>query len=351
MLRERASPFARHTTSLRTVRTVLGVPYATAARFQPPTPVPFVDAGGSSQFGPAAPQDLESPLGSIVPGMKLRATDEHACLTVNVWSPAAEASAALPVLVWFHGGSFVIGASSQAVYDGALLAREQGVVVVSFNYRLGALGFLDARPIGGVANCGVRDAICALEWVRDHIASFGGDPGRVVAFGESAGGGLLLHALVSPAASGLLAGAIVQSGATFATLDETRAAEVVDALTDAAGLRATPGGLHTLPVVELITAQTRASGPLLGSVGMMPFHPMVDGDVVPELPAAAMARGAAAEVALVAGTTADEMRLFVNGDGAGPPRAKLARQRGALPLRRRADRVHRRRLLRRRARH
>ena len=102
------------------------------------------------------------------------------------------------MLVWFHGGSFVIGASSQPVYDGALLAAEQQVVVVSANYRLGAFGFLDARPFGGVANCGVRDAICALEWVRDNIAAFGGDPARVVAFGESAGGGLVLHALASP---------------------------------------------------------------------------------------------------------------------------------------------------------
>ena len=152
--------------------------------------------------------------------MKVRETDEDACLTLNVWAPATDEP--LPVLVWFHGGSFVIGSSSQPVYDGAFLASEQQVVVVSANYRLGALGFLDARSFGGVANCGVRDAICALEWVRDNIGAFGGDPTRVVAFGESGGGGLLLHALAAPAADGLLAGAIMQSGATFATLDTKR---------------------------------------------------------------------------------------------------------------------------------
>src|SRR5690242_7315312 len=151
--------------------------------------------------------------------MKVRETDEDGCLTLNVWAPEARDGEPLAVLVWFHGGSFVIGASSQPVYDGSLLADEQQVVVVSANYRLGAFGFLDARPFGGVANCGVRDAICALEWVRDNIATFGGDPSRVVAFGESAGGGLVLHALAAPAARGLLRGAIIQSGATFATLD------------------------------------------------------------------------------------------------------------------------------------
>src|SRR5689334_25312100 len=125
--------------------------------------------------------------------MGVSAYDEDACLTVSVWAP--DGADALPVLVWFHGGSFVIGPSSQPVYDGALLATEQDVVVVTANYRLGALGFLDARPLGGVANAGVLDAICALTWVRDNIASFGGDPARVTAFGESAGAGLLLHVL------------------------------------------------------------------------------------------------------------------------------------------------------------
>jgi len=235
------------------VRTSLGIPYATSARFAAPRPIAFAGPSvDSSHFGAAAPQQLDGPLGDIVPGMKVRDTDEDSCLTLNVWAPAADTP--LPVLVWFHGGSFVIGASSQPVYDGALLATEQQVVVVSANYRLGAFGFLDARRFGGVANCGVRDAVCALEWVRDHIAAFGGDPSRVVAFGESAGGGLLLHALASPSARGLLSGAIIQSGATAATLDEASAALVLEALVKEAGV-GEAAALRDLSADALVAAQ------------------------------------------------------------------------------------------------
>lgn len=303
------------------MRTSLGISYATATRFAAPQSVPFDPArADGSHFGPAAPQALDSPLGDIVPGMKVRDTDEDACLTLNVWAP--DATTPLPVLVWFHGGSFVIGASSQPVYDGARLSAEQQVVVVSVNYRLGAFGFLDARPFGGVANCGVRDAICALEWVRDHIASFGGDPTRVVAFGESAGAGLLLHALASPSARGLVSGAIVQSGATFATLDDQRAAVVVEALCTAAGV-SDGAALRGLSADALVAAQSKAQGALLQTIGMMPFHPMVDGEVVLARPAEAFAQGAAGNVALIAGTTADEMRLFVPPAEPPVPREKM----------------------------
>jgi para-nitrobenzyl esterase len=193
------------------------------------------------------------------------------------------------------------------------------------NYRLGALGFLDARPFGGLANCGVRDAICALEWVRDNIAGFGGDPARVVAFGESAGGGLVLHALAAPAARGLLSGAIVQSGATFATLDTERAAAVRAALVEEAGV-SEAAALRALSADDLVKAQSTAMVSLLGTVGMMPFHPMVDGDLLPAAPVDALASGIAGDVALVAGTTADEMRLFVDGSGEPPARERLVQR-------------------------
>ncbi len=309
---------------LHAVRTSLGIPYATATRFAAPQPIPF-DAGLADgiDFGPAAPQQLDGPLGDIVPGMKVRETDEAGCLTLNVWAPDSDAP--LPVLVWFHGGSFVIGASSQPVYDGAFLAADQDVVVVSLNYRIGAFGFLDARPFGGAANCGLRDAICALRWVHDNIATFGGDPGRVVAFGESAGGGLILHALASPAARGLLAGAIVQSGATFATLEEEKAAVVVEAVVKEAGVD-DANGLRRLSADALVAAQSAAMMSLFGTIGMMPFHPMVDADLVPARPADAFAQGAAADVTLIAGTTADEMRLFVDSSAAPEPRDKTVRR-------------------------
>jgi para-nitrobenzyl esterase len=287
----------------------LGIPYARSDRFGPPELVPFDAAGTYDAFGPAAPQPLDSPLGEIVPGMRVVETDEAVCLTLNVWAPDSGDSGR-PVLVWFHGGSFVIGAASQPVYDGALLASEQNVIVVTVNYRVGVLGFLDARSAGGVANCGVRDALCALEWVRKNIANFGGDPARVVAFGESAGGGLLLHALASGRARGLIAGAIVQSGATSATFDDERAKLVAGEVCTQAGVAAVDE-LVALPVDAIIDAQGRAMGPLLPIVGFMPYHPMVDDDLLTERPADALAGGAAEGIALILGTTADEMRLFM----------------------------------------
>jgi para-nitrobenzyl esterase len=195
-------------------------------------------------------------------------------------------------------------------------------VLVSCNYRLGALGFLDTRERGGVANCGLRDAIAALEWVRDNIAAFGGNADQVTTFGESAGGGIVLHLCASPAARGLLRGAIVQSGATFNTLDDTRAALVLDALVTELG-RAGPAALADVPTDELVRAQAASAMALLPTVGMMPFHPMVDADVLPELPVDALASGAAAGVPIMIGTTTDEMRLFL--DVSGPPieRSKL----------------------------
>jgi para-nitrobenzyl esterase len=243
-------------------------------------------------------------------------------LTLNIWTPDSNASAAKPVLVWFPGGAFTTGASSQPVYDGARFCAEQDVVIVTCNYRLGALGFLDGREAGGVANCGLRDAIAAIEWVRDNIVAFGGDPARVTVFGESAGGGIALHLCASPLARGLFAGAIVQSGATFNTLDEARAGLVLQALRSELELDHAKQ-LIDVPVDELLRAQLVAAGALLGTVGMMPFHPMVDGDVLPAAPVDALQSGAAAGTPLVLGTTTDEMRLFLDLSGAPPERERL----------------------------
>jgi para-nitrobenzyl esterase len=302
----------------------LGIPYARSVRFAAPEPVSFDADASYDAFGPSAPQPLESPLGEIVPGMRVSRTDEDGCLTLNVWAPEG-GDEPWPVLVWFHGGSFVIGGSSQPVYDGALLAAEQNVVVVSANYRIGALGFLDARSAGGVANCGVRDALCALAWVQENIARFGGDPDRIVAFGESAGGGLLLHVLASGRARGLLRGAIVQSGATFSTFDDERAKLTADEVCQQAGVAAVDG-LRALPVEAIVDAQAGSMGPLLPLVGFMPFHPMVDGDVLTERPADALAAGAAGDIAVIVGTTADEMRLFTPPATEPPARERIVKR-------------------------
>jgi para-nitrobenzyl esterase len=308
----------------RQVRAFRGVSYATAARFASPARVTsWTGTRDATAFGPAAPQPVGGLLDGLVPGSFRGSTDEHACLTLNVWTPADE-SRALPVLVWFPGGAFTIGATSQPVYDGARFCAEQDVVLVTCNYRLGALGFLDTRDAGGVANCGLRDAVAALEWVRDNIEAFGGDPERVTVFGESAGGGMVLHLSASPRARGLFRGAIVQSGATFNTLDENGAARVRDALLAELSLPDT--SLADVPVAALLAAQSASAMALLSSVGMMPYHPMVDGEVLTAAPAAALAAGSAADIPMVIGTTTDEMRLFVDVSGPPPERAKLCRR-------------------------
>jgi para-nitrobenzyl esterase len=306
-----------------TVHAFRGVQYANASRFQAPVSVTsWTGTRDATTFSPAAPQPIGGPLDGLVPGGFNGPTDEHACLTLNVWTPDLGADASKPVLVWFPGGAFTTGAASQPVYDGARFCAEQDAVIVTCNYRLGALGFLDMRAAGGVANCGLRDAIAALEWVRDNIAVFGGDPEHVAIFGESAGGGIVLHIAATPSARSLYRGAIVQSGATFNTLDDARAALVLEALLSELGLEDAKR-LVDVPVHELLRAQATAQGTLLPTVGMMPFHPMVDDDLLPRPPAEALAVGSAAQRSLVIGTTTDEMRLFLDLSGEPPTRDRL----------------------------
>jgi para-nitrobenzyl esterase len=298
----------------------LGIPYASAARFARPVIVPYAP-GSYPSFGPAAPQGRD-PFESI-PGTPVGATSED-CLTINIWAP--DDPAGLPVLFWVHGGSFIIGSSAQPVYDGARLAREQNVVVVSCNYRLGALGFLDTRSIGGdTVNLGLHDVLAALAWVQAHIAPFGGDPARVTVFGESAGGGVVVHLLASAQSRGMFRSAIVQSGVTDRTLSAATAAVVTDAVCNELGTR-NPDEMRALPVDAIVAAQQAALPALLQPVGMMPFHPAVDDDLLAAPPAVALAGGVGVGVPLIAGTTSDEMRLFLDPSAAAPERERLIKR-------------------------
>jgi para-nitrobenzyl esterase len=310
----------------RAVNVFRGIPYARATRFAPPTRVEAWEGTQlATSFGPAAPQPIGGPLDGLVPGSFRGPTDEATCLSLNVYADARARSRKRPVLVWFPGGAFTTGAASQPVYDGRRLCIEQNVVLVTCNYRLGALGFLDARPAGGTTNCGLRDAITALEWVRDNISAFGGDPERITVFGESAGGGMVLHLCASPLATGLFGAAIVQSGATFNTLDDAGAATVRDALLAELDL-SDPAALRDVPVDELVRAQADAAMALIPTIGMMPFHPMVDGDVLPAGPVDALAGGSFAGQPLVVGTTTEEMRLFVDTSGPAPERERVVKR-------------------------
>ncbi len=288
----------------------LGIPHSQpptgTRRWSPPVPVePWHSPLDASAHGPAAWQPVGGPLDGLVPGMGTAEQGDD-CLTVNVWTPDAQGSSA--VLVWIHGGAFTIGAGSLAVYDGERLARASGCVVVTLNYRLGAFGFLLLDDDSATANVGLLDQVAALEWVRDEIAAFGGDPSRVTVFGESAGGGSVLSLLAMPAARGLFARAIVQSGATDLLLDRDGAREVTATFARCAGTDPSDiAALRSLTPAQVLAAQTAASAELFGSVGTMPFHPCVDGEL---LPSSWLDAAAVNPVPLIIGTTRDEMDLF-----------------------------------------
>ena len=212
--------------------TFLGVPFAAPPvgplRWAPPAPVaPWDGVLDATRYGPAAWQATGGPLDGLVPGMG-SADQADDCLNLNVWTPAVD-DGARPVLVWIHGGAYSLGAGSLPVYDGTRLAVNTDTVVVTINYRLGALGFMVLDDPSTTPNVGLLDQVAALEWVRENIAAFGGDPGRVTVFGESAGAGCILSLLAMPAATGRFHRAIAQSGATDLLLDRPGAREVLEA--------------------------------------------------------------------------------------------------------------------------
>jgi para-nitrobenzyl esterase len=299
------------------VTAFLGIPYARPPlgdlRFRAPVAAtPWEGVRPATAFGPSPVQAAEGMLGGAVPGMAVGDVSED-CLTVNVWVPAGDAGPRA-VLAWVYGGAFVIGGSALATYDGARLAAEQGVVVASFNYRVGALGFLDLRRFGGEAagtltNVGLRDQLLALRWIVDNAANFGGDPEKVTVFGESAGAGSILHLVTSPHHRGAMRRAIPQSPGVDFTQDADVAGAVAGRLLDKLGL-SSAAELRDVPADAILKAQEDTSMELLVEYGSMVFHPVVDGDVVAATPSIAFARGDAADVDLLIGSTVHELRLF-----------------------------------------
>ena len=248
-------------------------------------------------------------------------------------------------MVWIHGGAFVMGTGASFLYHGARLARRGDVVVVTINYRLGALGFLnhpELRARGIDANLGIRDQIRALEWVRENIAAFGGDPGNVTIFGESAGGMSVGTLLAAPAARGLFHRAILQSGALHHVASEAQAARVAEAFLDALGLDARGRrGAALCAHVARSSARSRSSRCASGSArALMPWQPSVDGDCLPRTALEALDRGEVARVPTLVGSNRDEWRLFTLFDprsrGLAEPemRRRLARQLGSEQRRR-----------------
>lgn len=299
-----------------------GVPYAAppvgAGRFRPPSP-PEAWEGirDATRFGPVShqPYDPNSPrFGSERPVLS------EDCLYLNVWAPA-EGGEGLPVLFWIHGGTFVTGSGSQPLFEGSSFAARGGVIVVTINYRLGPFGFLHLAPLGGglASNVGLLDQIAALEWVRGNIAAFGGDPNRVTVFGESAGSMSIAALLAMPAAKGLFAGAVMQSGAVQ-VLPPQLSSEIAAAFAAELGIgpQDDPGVLQSLPAAAILEAAARLSEKLPGGSLSVPFQPVIDGVTLPVHPAVAVGQGAAAGIPLIIGTNLHEGHLFFREGSAAP---------------------------------
>jgi para-nitrobenzyl esterase len=301
-----------------------GIPFAAPPvghrRFVAPVPPqPWDGVREAGAFSPTPPQaDLSA---QRMPGLDLRPIvgeswrkgDDY--LTLNIWTPDPSAQR-LPVMVFIYGGAFVSGGSSTPLYNGARFARD-GVVLVSFNYRLGVEGFLPLN--GGETNVGLRDQIAALTWVQDNIAAFGGDPNTVTIFGESAGALSVDTLLAVPSATGLFRRAISQSGGAQHTMSIEQASRVSSRLSEILGINPTRESFASLSFEQLVAAQSQM---LPGSLdlttqrdadptgGLTLFLPVRDGDLISAQPVDAVRRGASQTVDLLIGTNSQEMNLY-----------------------------------------
>ncbi|WP_343603093.1 carboxylesterase/lipase family protein, partial [Mycobacterium sp.] len=300
------------------VRRWRSIPYARppvgALRFRAPQPAePWSGVRPCHRFTACAPQERRY---TMIGVGKYQPMSED-CLTLNVVTPHASGREALPVMVFVHGGGYILGSSATPLYDGAALAR-RGCVYVSVNYRLGALGCLDLSSLSTPditidGNLFLRDLVMALRWVRDNIAQFGGDPDNVTLFGQSAGAHAVAALLATPTARGLFARAISESPATGMARSRALAAQFAARFAELLGVspQDAAGVLMRAPVAELVAAQRRlVDEGAKDMLGAFPVGPTAGDDCLPLEPVEAMRRGAAHRVPLIVGTTADEGRLF-----------------------------------------
>jgi para-nitrobenzyl esterase len=303
-----------------------GVPYAAAPfganRLLPPQPVaPWSGVRDDLAFGPTPPKPPIPPqITAMLPEQTIPGDD---CLNLNIWS-ADLGAVRQPVMVWIPGGMFEFGTAATAWYDGSRFARD-GVVCVTINYRVGAEGFLYLGK--GNANRGLLDQISALEWVRENIAAFGGDPDKVTIFGESAGALSVSTLLAMPRAEGLFRRAIAQSGAAQHVISVATAERVRDILATKLGVESTYQAFMAVPIDRLLAAQAELKADLVSRpdperwgievvTALLPWQPVVDGDTIPAPPLDRIAAGAGAGADLLVGANTDEHRLFLASTGA-----------------------------------
>jgi para-nitrobenzyl esterase len=300
-----------------------GIPFALPPvgdlRWRPPQPVaPWTGVRPASDYGPDC---MQKPFpGDAAP---LGVTPAEDCLYMNVWTPEGSAGKKLPVMVWIYGGGFVNGGSSPTVYDGSQFVK-RGVVFVSFNYRLGRFGFFahpalsKESPNGPLGNYGYMDQIAALQWVRRNVAAFGGDPGNVTLFGESAGGGSVLTMMTSPMAKGLIHKAVIESGGGRTLLmgqrylnkagaGGTPSAESVGvAFAKSASIEGEDAA--ALAALRKLPAEAIVAGMNMASMGTPTYAgPMVDGKIVVETPAEAYAAGRGAKIPTMVGANSADI--------------------------------------------
>jgi para-nitrobenzyl esterase len=290
-----------------------GVPYAQPPvgplRFGPPQrPKSWTGVRDATAFGPRAMQALNP-----VTGQQVVDEPNEDCLTLNIWTPAVD-DGRRPVMVWLHGGAFLVGAGSNPTNHGTSLARRGDVIVVTINYRLGLFGYLRGIDVcGGVfpstGNEGLMDQVAALTWVKEEIAAFGGDPESVTVFGQSAGAisiSAMLAMAPTPQTRGLFQKAILQSGSALLQTPE-QANRVMEAILADVGLAPHEAGrLRDLPATQLLDIQTRVTPRAAG----VAYRPVADGQMVPADPFAAIADGSARDIPLLLGTNLEEWKFF-----------------------------------------